>query len=32
MDVGTKASISGVAVECKPTADGKAAQWMGTKH
>ncbi len=32
MDVGAKASISGVAVECKPTADGKSAQWMGKKH
>ncbi len=32
MDVGSKASISGVAVECKPTADGKSAQWMGKKH
>jgi curli biogenesis system outer membrane secretion channel CsgG len=31
-DVGTKATISGVAVECKPTSDGKAAQWMGGKH
>ncbi len=31
-DVGTKATISGVAVECKPTSDGKAAQWMGAKH
>jgi outer membrane biogenesis lipoprotein LolB len=31
-DVGTKATISGVAVECKPTTDGKAAQWMGGKH
>ncbi len=31
-DVGTKTTISGVAVECKPTTDGKAAQWMGTKH
>lgn len=30
--VGTKATISGVAVECKPTSDGKAAQWMGAKH
>ena len=31
---GTKTSISGVAVECKPTSDGKAAQWMGAnvKH
>jgi uncharacterized lipoprotein YmbA len=31
-DVGTKTMLSGVAVECKPTSDGKAAQWMGTKH
>lgn len=31
-DVGTKAQISGVAVECKLTSDGKAAQWMGAKH
>ncbi len=31
-DVGTKTTISGVAVECKPTSDGKAAQWMGAKH
>lgn len=31
-DVGTKTTLSGVAVECKPTTDGKAAQWMGTKH
>lgn len=33
-NVGTKANISGVAVECKPTADGKSAQWMGAnaKH
>jgi hypothetical protein len=30
--VGTKVTISGVAVECKPTSDGKAAQWMGAKH
>jgi hypothetical protein len=30
--VGTKATISGVAVECKVTSDGKAAQWMGAKH
>ncbi len=30
--VGTKATISGVAVECKPTSDGKAAQWMSAKH
>ncbi|MCX8087514.1 MAG: hypothetical protein N3C63_11555 [Rhodocyclaceae bacterium] len=30
-EVGTKATIAGVAVECKPTADGKAAQWMGVK-
>jgi outer membrane biogenesis lipoprotein LolB len=33
-DVGTKATLANVAVECKPTADGKAAQWMGVnaKH
>ncbi len=31
-DVGTKTTISGVAVECKPTSDGKAAQWMGAKR
>jgi hypothetical protein len=31
-DVGTKTTLSGVAVECKPTTDGKAAQWMGAKH
>jgi hypothetical protein len=31
-DVGTKATVSGVAVECKPTSDGKAAQWMAAKH
>jgi hypothetical protein len=31
-NVGTKTSISGVMVECKPTSDGKAAQWMGAKH
>jgi hypothetical protein len=31
-DVGTKTTLSGVAVECKPTSDGKAAQWMGAKH
>lgn len=31
-DVGIKTSISGVAVECKSTSDGKAAQWMGAKH
>ncbi len=30
--VGVKATISGVAVECKPTSDGKAAQWMSAKH
>lgn len=32
MDVGSKASISGVAVSCEKTADGKSAQWMGKKH
>lgn len=31
-DVGTKTTLSGVAVECKPSSDGKAAQWMGAKH
>ncbi len=31
-DVGIKTTVSGVAVECKPTSDGKAAQWMGAKH
>lgn len=31
-DVGTKTTVSGVAVECKLTSDGKAAQWMGAKH
>jgi len=33
-DAGTKTTLSGVAVECKPTSDGKAAQWMGVnaKH
>lgn len=33
-DVGTKTMLSSVAVECKPTSDGKAAQWMGVnaKH
>jgi hypothetical protein len=32
MDVGSKASISGVAVTCEKTTDGKSAQWMGKKH
>lgn len=32
MDVGTKASISGVSVVCEKTSDGKNAQWMGKKH
>lgn len=31
-DVGTKATVSGVAVECKPTTDGKSASWVGGKH
>ena len=30
--VGTKSTISGVAVTCEKTADGKNAQWMGKKH
>ncbi len=32
VDVGTKANISGVAVSCEKTADGKNAQWMGKPH
>jgi len=32
IDVGVKATVAGVNVECKLTGDGKAAQWMGTKH
>jgi hypothetical protein len=32
VDIGTSANISGVMVKCEPTADGKAAQWMGKKH
>jgi len=28
-DVGSQASISGVAVVCEKTSDGKNAQWMG---
>ena len=31
-NVGEKTEISGVNVECMATADGKNAQWMGTKH
>ena len=31
-DVDAKATIAGVAVTCKPTADNKAAQWVGAKH
>ena len=31
-DVEEKTAISGVAVTCKPTSDGKAASWMGSKH
>ena len=30
-EVGTTASISGVSVSCKPTSDGKGAQWMSKK-
>jgi outer membrane biogenesis lipoprotein LolB len=29
--VGEKAEISGVAVTCKASADGKAGQWVGGK-
>ncbi|MDA0189637.1 MAG: hypothetical protein OSW77_04795 [Proteobacteria bacterium] len=31
-DVGASATVAGVAVKCEATADGKSAQWMGTKH
>lgn len=31
-EVGAQASISGVAVTCEKTSDGKNAQWMGKKH
>lgn len=31
-ELGTQATISGVAVRCEKTADGKNAQWMGKKH
>ncbi len=31
LDVGTQTTISGVAVECLATSDGKNAQWMGVK-
>jgi hypothetical protein len=31
-NVGDKTTLAGVSVECKPTSDGKAAQWMGNKH
>lgn len=33
-NAGTKATVSGIAVECKPNSDGKSAQWMGVnaKH
>lgn len=30
-NVGTPATISGVAVRCEKTSDGKNAQWMGVK-
>jgi hypothetical protein len=30
--VGVKTKISGVEVVCKPTSDGKNAQWMGAGH
>lgn len=30
-DVGAQATISGVAVACEKTSDGKNAQWMGGK-
>jgi hypothetical protein len=31
-DVGARETVSGVAVECKLTADGKAASWVGAKR
>jgi hypothetical protein len=31
-NVDEKASIAGVAVTCKATADGKSGQWMGSKQ
>ena len=31
-DLEEKATIAGVAVTCKATSDGKAGQWMGSKH
>lgn len=31
-DMGSKATISGIAVTCKATSDGKNAQWMGGGH
>ncbi len=31
-DVDEKATIAGVAVTCKATADGKSGQWVGSKH
>lgn len=30
--IGVKTRISGVEVVCKPTSDGKNAQWLGTGH
>lgn len=30
-NVGVKATIAGVAVECKLSADGKSAQWVSAK-
>jgi hypothetical protein len=32
IDVGKKASVAGVTVECKLTGDGKSAQWSTGKH
>lgn len=31
-NVEEKSTIAGVAVTCKATSDGKAGQWMGSKH
>ena len=31
-NVGEKTTISGIAVDCVATTDGKNGQWMGAKH
>lgn len=32
MAIGSSTTISGVAVSCEKTSDGKNGQWMGKKH